>query len=200
MKRFAASLLAGALALAASLGASAASAADVWTGAYAHGVGTKQSQEGGADLMLGFETERLGGAFKYLFNPAVHGILSFNTRVPTDFIALGFDWPIPILHSEHFYIRPGIGFAGTTGQADIGSAFDPTITAQQRAIRAHLAATRIDFGSRDLFEPELAFGYKLNKDVKLEASYVHLSNGQILHSGKNQGMDDVGLRVMYRFR
>ncbi len=196
MKRFATALLAGAMALAC---ASAASAADVWTGAYAHGVGTKQSQEGGADMMFGFETDRIS-ALKYIFSPAIHGMIGINSNVPTDFIALGFDWPIAILHSEHWYIRPGIGFAGTTGEADIGNAFDPTISAMERARRQHLAATRIDFGSHDLFEPELAFGYKLNKDVKVEASYVHLSNGQILHSGKNQGMDDVGLRVMYRFR
>lgn len=201
MKRFAAPLLAGALALPlALLGARAASAADIWTGAYAHGVGTKQSQEGGADIMVGFETERLGGVFKYIFNPAVHGMLSFNTQVPTDFVAIGFDWPIAILHSEHWYLRPGIGFAGTTGQADIGNSAEPGISAQERQRRAHLAATRIDFGSHDLFEPELALGYKVNDKWKVEASYVHLSNGQILHSGKNQGMDDVGLRLMYRFR
>ncbi len=197
MKRFAAPLLAGVLAF---VGARAAAAADIWTGAYAHGVGTKQSQEGGADLMLGFETEALGGAFKYIFNPHVHGMLGFNTNVPTDFVALGFDWPVAILHSEHWYLRPGIGFAGTTGQADIGSSTDPTVSAQERARRAHLAATRIDFGSHDLFEPELALGYKVGRDWKVEASYVHLSNGQILHSGKNQGMDDVGLRLMHRFR
>ncbi len=197
MKRFAAPLLAGALAL---FAARTASAADVWFGTYAHGVGTKQSQEGGADLMLGFETEALGGAWKYLFNPSVHGMISVNTGVPTDFIAVGLDWPVPILHSQHWYLRPGIGFAGTTGQADIGNSNNPALSASDRARLAHLAATRIDFGSNDLFEPELALGYKLNKDWKVEASYVHLSNGQILHQGKNQGMDDVGLRLMYRWR
>lgn len=197
MKRFAAPLLAGALAL---LGARAASAADIWTGAYAHGLGTKQSQEGGADVMLGFETERLGGVFKYIFNPAVHGMVAFNTSVSTDFVALGFDWPIPILRSQHWYLRPGIGFAGTTGKADIGNSNDPNVSAAERQRRARLAATRIDFGSHDLFEPELALGYKINNDWKVEASYVHLSNGQILHSGKNQGLDDVGLRLMYRWR
>ena len=195
MKRFAAPLIAGALAI---FAARTARAADIWAGAYAHGVGTKQSQEGGADLMIGFETDRIP-ALKYLFSPAIHGMLSFNTRVPTDFIAIGFDWPIAILHSPHWYIRPGIGFAGTTGQADIGNSNDPTVSAMERARRARLTATRIDFGSRDLFEPELAIGYKVNADWKVEASYIHLSNGQILHQGKNQGMDDVGLRLMYRF-
>ena len=49
-------------------------------------------------------------------------------------------------------------------------------------------------------EPELAFGYHINDKWRAELSYVHLSNGQILHQGKNQGMDDIGLRLGYRFR
>ena len=128
MKRFAAPLLAGALAVVASLGAARpASATDIWGGAYAHGVGTKQSHEGGADLMLGFETERVH-ALKWIFSPAIHGMVSFNTSVPTDFVALGFDWPIAILHSEHFYIRPGIGFAGTSAATTCSSPSWPSAT------------------------------------------------------------------------
>ena len=193
-------LVAGALALASVTGAaSAARAADVWVGAYAHGVGTKQSQEGGADLMLGLQSERID-ALKWIFKPAVHGMISINTQVPTDFVAVGFDWPIAILGSAKWYIRPGIGLAYTTGKADVGNAFDPGVSAAERARRAYLARTRIDFGSSVLFEPELALGYRINDKWRVEASYVHLSNGQILHSGKNQGLDDVGVRLGYRFR
>lgn len=179
--------------------APAAYATDLWAGGYAHGVGTKQSQEGGADFMLGFETDKID-ALKYIFKPAVHGMISGNTNVNTDFIAVGFDWPIAILHSPNWYLRPGIGLAYTTGKADVGSAFDAGLSAAERDRRAHIAATRIDFGSSVLFEPELAVGYKINAVWKIEGSYVHLSNGQILHQGKNQGMDDVGLRVFRRFR
>ena len=175
-----------------------ASAADIWAGGYAHGVGTKQGQEGGADFMVGLQSERIDGLW-WLFKPAVHGMIAANTNVPSDFVAAGFDWPIALFHSK-WYVRPGIGLAYTTGEADIGSAFAPGLSAQESERRAHLAATRIDFGSSVLFEPELAFGYRINDKWRAELSYVHLSNGQILHQGKNQGMDDIGLRVGYRFR
>ena len=179
--------------------AGAAHATDIWAGGYAHGVGTKQSQEGGADFMIGLQTDRID-ALKYIFKPAVHGMVSVNTGLPTDFVAVGFDWPIAILGSAKWYVRPGIGVAYTTGKADVGSAFEPGLTAQERDRRAHIAATRIDFGSSVLFEPELALGYRISDKWRVEASYVHLSNGQILHQGKNQGLDDVGLRLGYRFR
>ncbi len=179
-------------------GASAASAGEMFGGLYAHGVGTKQSQEGGADLQLGVRSDRIESLW-WLFKPAVHGVIGINSAVSTDFVAVGLNWPIPILHSEKWYIRPGIGFAYTTGKADIGSSTDPRVSAAERARRDYLARTRIDFGSQDLFEPELSIGYKLNPKWQIEASYVHLSNGQILHSGKNQGLDDVGVRLAYRF-
>ena len=89
--------------------------------------------------------------------------------------------------------------AYTTGEADVGNSNEPGISAFESERRAHIAATRIDFGSQVLFEPELAFGYRFNDQLSAELSYVHLSNGQILHQGKNQGLDDVGLRVNYRF-
>ncbi len=34
---------------------------------------------------------------------------------------------------------------------------------------------RIDFGSRILFEPELAIGYRLSDRVSPEASWIHLA-------------------------
>ena len=184
-----------ALALAA---AGAAQAGEIFAGAYAHGVGTKQSQEGGADVMIGYRTDRTQ-SLPWLLKPEFHAMASFNTNVDTHFIVGGVSWPFAILGSERWYIRPGIGLAYTTGEADIGNAFEPGITAAERTRRQRLAATRIDFGSNVLFEPELALGYKLNDAWKIEASYVHLSNGQILHQGKNQGLDDVGVRVSRRF-
>lgn len=180
------------------LSAPAAHAADVFGGVYAHGLGTRQSQEGGADIILGVRSERID-ALWWLGKPSVHFMIGGNTQVPTDFVALGFNWPFAILHSPHWYIRPGIGFAGTTGEADVGSPFQAGITPQEAQRRQHLADTRIDFGSHDLFEPEIALGYKINDRYKIEASYVHLSNGQILHSGKNQGLDDAGVRLSYKF-
>lgn len=176
--------------------ATGARAVEVFGGAYAHGLGTKQPEKG-ADIMIGYRTDRID-ALKWILRPAVHVTVSANTDVPTDFVAVGVDWPFTLFHGR-IIIRPGIGFAYTTGKADVGDSKDQTVSAAERARRAHLAATRIAFGSQDLFEPELAFGYRINERLSAELSYVHLSNGQILHQGKNQGLDDVGLRLNYRF-
>lgn len=194
MKRI---IVGAALAAALALGG-AAQAHELFAGVYAHGLGTKQGQEGGADLMLGVRSERIQG-LPWLFKPAVHGMISLNSNVDTHFVAVGLNWPIPILGSDRWYLRPGIGLAYTTGEAGIGNAFEPGISPAERARRQRLSATRIDFGSSVLFEPELALGYRINDAWKVEASYVHLSNGQILAQGKNQGVDDVGVRLSRRF-
>ena len=199
MKRFGMRAGAAALALAAGLSlAASAQAGEAWIGGYAHGVGTKQSQEGGFDTMVGYRTDRID-ALWWIGKPSVHVFGSVNSQVRTDFIVGGFNWPLHIFPDKRFFIRPGIGLAYTNGEADVGNAFEPGISAAEKADRLHLTATRIDFGSSVLFEPELAFGYHITPKLSVEASYVHLSNGQILHQGKNQGLDDVGARVTYRF-
>ena len=186
-----------ALALAAALGAAqTAAASEVWVGGYAHGVGTKQ-REGGFDTQIGIRSDRIDSLW-FIGKPSVHLLGSVNSNVRTDFVAGGFNWPLQIGHSN-FFIRPGIGLAYTTGEADVGNAFEPGITAAEKARRIRVTATRIDFGSNVLFEPELAIGYHISPSLTVEASFVHLSNGQILHSGKNQGLDDVGARITYRF-
>ena len=197
--RFGMKLGAAALALAAGLGlsAAAAQAGEVWIGGYAHGVGTKQA-EGGFDTQIGVRSGRIDGLW-FIGKPSVHALFSVNSEVRTDFGAVGFNWPLAFGAGKRWYIRPGIGLAYTNGEADIGNAYEPGITAAERDRRIRLTATRIDFGSNVLFEPELALGYRFNDRVAVEASYVHLSNGQILHQGKNQGLDDVGVRLNYRF-
>jgi len=189
-------------------GAAVAATLGAWTpnarageflgGLYAHGLGTKQSQEGGVDALLGYRTDKID-ALWWLGKPDVHVIIAGNSNVPTDFIAAGFDWRFNLTRNHRFYVRPGIGFAYNTGKADIGNAFAPGLTPEQSAEKYYLTHTRIDFGTHYLFEPELAFGYQVTPRLAAELSYVHLSNGQITHQGVNQGLDDVGLRLAYRF-
>lgn len=184
--------------LATSLSATAARAGELLAGLYAHGVGTKQSQEGGVDPLLGYRTDKID-ALWWLGRPAVHVLVAGNTNVPTDFIAAGFDWRLDFTADKRWYIRPGIGLAYTTGKANIGNAFQPGLTPTESARRYYLTHTRIDFGSHTLFEPELALGYQISPRWTGELTYLHLSNGQILHHGVNQGLDDIGLRLAYRF-
>ncbi len=57
---------------------------------------------------------------------------------------------------------------------------------------------RIAFGSRVLFAPELGIGTRINDRLSIEASWVHMSHGQ-LFGRQNPGIDNVGVRVNFAF-
>jgi hypothetical protein len=173
-----------------------ASAGELFAGLYGHGLSTPSGHEHGADFVLGYRTAPIG-RLTWLAKPSVGVFVSANSSVPTDFAVVNLNWPLAI--SGRFYVRPAFGMAYTTGKANIGDPGDMTASAAVRARRLRLSQTRIDFGSQVLFEEEVAFGYRLNGHWAVEASYVHFSNGEILHHGANQGLDDLGLRVAYSF-
>ena len=174
----------------------AARADDVFGGFYGHGLGVAGREQDSFDTMIGYRTNRIDW-LSWIGKPRVHAILSINDKYSTDFIAVGVDWRLVFL--KNWYVRPGIGLAYTNGKADAPAANAPNLTPAEYQQRLHVYLTRIDFGDPYLFEPELALGYTFNQKWALEASYVHLSNGQILHQGKNQGLDDLGLRLNYHF-
>jgi len=186
--------------------AAPALAGEVFVGAYKHdvtflgkavGLGAA-GREDGVDIHLGYRTDRIE-SLGWLGKPQVHAFVSINSENTSNFVASGFDWPIELGDPGGFYLRPGFGLAYTDGKAGLPPANAPGLTDEERARRTELYYTRIDFGSKVLFEPELALGYRFNDRVSAELSYTHLSNGQIFHQGKNQGLDDVGVRLVYAF-
>lgn len=155
-------------------------------------------REDGVDVHLGYRTNRIE-SLRWLGKPQVHAFVSINSENTSNFVATGFDWPIELGAPGGFYLRPGFGLAYTDGEAGLPPVNQPGISQAEIDRRLVLYNTRIDFGSQVLFEPELALGYKFNDRVSAELSYTHLSNGQIFHQGKNQGLDDVGVRLVYAF-
>ena len=129
--------------------------------------------ESGIDLQLGWRGDPLT-ALK--IQP--HAFVSVNSAGNTHYAAVG----ISRKFGDRVYIRPGVGIAIHTG-----SATEYQIDGNGE----------IEFGSRVLFEPELAVGAKLNDRMSMEASWVHLSHAQ-LFSGQNPGIDNVGVRLNYR--
>ena len=193
-----------ALAMAVGLGAGAAQAGEIFGGVYAHdvtfignvvGLGAA-GREKGADFHFGYRTDRIEG-LSLIWKPHVHVFGSINTDNTSNFVAAGFDWKIGL--KGPLYFRPGIGLAYTDGKTELPSATQPGISAAEAANRTYLYYHRIAFGSRVLFEPQFALGLNVTDKVSVEASYTHLSNGQIFHQGKNQGLDDAGVRLNYRF-
>jgi lipid A 3-O-deacylase len=194
---YALKMVLSAAAAASLLTAGAARADDLFGGLYAHGIGVAGREQDSFDTMVGYRTNRLDWA-SWIFRPQAHIIVSVNDKYSTDFVAAGFDWRVQF--SKNWYLRPGIGLAYTTGKAGLPPSNVGGLTPMEENARLHLYYTRIDFGDHYLFEPELALGYNIDPKWALELSYVHLSNGQILHQGKNQGLDDAGLRLNYHFR
>jgi len=186
--------------------AAPACASEAFVGVYKHdvtfigdaiGLGAA-GREGGADIHLGYRTGKLE-TLRWLGKPQVHAMVSINTNNTSNFVAAGFDWKIELGQPGGFYFRPGIGLAYTDGKAGLPPANAPGLTQAERDRRTYLYYHRIDFGSHVLFEPELALGYQVSDKVSVELSYTHLSNGQIFHQGKNQGLDDAGVRLVYAF-
>lgn len=191
----------GALALAAP-----AQAGEAFVGVYKHdvtfigeavGLGAA-GREGGVDVHLGYRTDKLE-TLRWLGKPQVHTMVSINSKNKSNFVAAGFDWKLDFGQPGGFYLRPGMGLAYTDGKAKLPPANAPNISDEERARRTYLYYHRIEFGSHVLFEPELALGYQVSDRVSVELSYTHLSNGQIFHQGKNQGLDDAGVRLVYAF-
>jgi hypothetical protein len=155
-------------------------------------------REDGVDVHLGYRTDRIQ-SLRWLGKPQVHAMVSINSENTSNFVAAGFDWRIELGRPGGFYLRPGMGLAYTDGKAGLPPANAPGLSQAEIDRRTKLYYTRIDFGSHVLFEPELALGYDLSDSWSAELSYTHLSNGQIFHQGKNQGLDDAGVRLVYKF-
>ena len=160
-----------ALAAAALLLPSAAGAAELFGGAYVHDVDTpltKSGIEGGVDLMVGLRGGRIGST---PLQP--YGFVAVNSSGETSYGAIG----LSAKFGDAIYVRPGVGLALHTGST-----------------RDFQQEDRIAFGSRILFEPEIAVGAKLNERMSIEASWVHMSHGT-LFSRQNPGIDNFGVRL-----
>ena len=169
-----------AAAVAALVNAGPALADEVFGGVYAHEVDTPftlKTYEDGTDIQIGYRTDPIE-ALGVIGKPAAHVFVSANTAGDTSFAAAGLDWTVRM--GRTFYVRPGIGLAVHDA---------PSFRLNPEGTR------RTDFGSRVLFEPELAIGAQLTPKLSLEASWVHISNGRIFNGHQNPGLDTIGVRA-----
>ncbi|HEV2531974.1 acyloxyacyl hydrolase [Phenylobacterium sp.] len=161
-----------------SLIAGAASAGEVFVGAYDHDVHIFAigGFEHGAELSAGYRTSPLDG-LSIIGRPSAYGFGAANTSGGLNYAAAGFSWRF----GDQFYLRPGIGVGvhnGTVGKFQVGN--------------------ELNLGSRVLAELELGAGWQFSPKMSVEASLVHMSHARL--AGKqNPGLDDVGLRFNYRF-
>ena len=161
------------------LAATPAEAGEVFAGFYAHDIDTPLNLRGlneGTDFVLGFRGDRIR-SLRAIGSPQPYGFVGVNTAGDMHYAAAGISWRI----GGTVYVRPGIGIAVHSGD-----------------VRADPAEPERGFGSRILFEPEVAVGVQASERVSIELSLVHMSHATLL-DGHNPGIDNVGLRLNYRF-
>jgi lipid A 3-O-deacylase len=153
------------------LAPTAAHAGEVFGGLYVHDVKLptdKSGIEDGADVQLGYRGGDIGHT---PLQPYIFGAL--NAAGQTSYAAAG----LSARFGRTVYFRPGLGIAIHNGSADDFYRTD-----------------KIAFGSRVLFEPELAVGTQLSSRFSMEASWVHMSHAQ-LFGRENPGIDNLGVRM-----
>lgn len=122
--------------------------------------------------------------FKYILNPRPHFGVSVNTAGSTNYLYTGFTWGGDM---ESGLILEGFfGFAAHDGYTDV-STLDFNYDKKKL------------LGSRILFHLGLEAGFRITDNTALTLRWAHLSNGNILTDGPNRGLDNVGLRIGYRF-
>lgn len=177
---------------------SPADAGEVFAGAYAHDVDDGISYgkfESGAQIVVGVRTTSLD-ELAFLGKPRVHLLLGVNTNGETSYAATGLAWRFNV--TERLYVQPGVGIAIHDGRVNLPSPDAPGLSPQERLKRTADRRTKLDLGSRVLFEPELSIGWKATRRLSWELSWIHLSHARLAGS-YNPGVGDVGLRVLYRY-
>jgi lipid A 3-O-deacylase len=156
--------------------ASPAHAGELFGGVHVHDVKTPLDDAGlesGVDLSLGYRGGAIGHLWRAPLQPYIFAAV--NSDGNTNYGAIGVSAKFPLGHN--WYIRPGIGLAIHTGSAGKFFRYD-----------------KIAFGSRVLAEPEIGIGTQVNRRLSIEASWVHMSHGQ-LFGKENPGIDNLGVRL-----
>lgn len=158
-----------------------AAAQEVFAGVLAHDVHLPldlSGREDGLELEIGYRSKGIDG-LAFIGRPSFYLRGALAASGGTDFVSAGLSWR---LGSGRVYARPELGLAVQTGRMPV---FDAN-------------GTRTDLGSRLVFEPALALGYRIAPRLSVEAALVHRSHAGLFNSRQNPGMDSVGLRLNFR--
>lgn len=124
-----------------------------------------------------------------LWSPSPYVVASVNTAGDTSFGGFGLQWDWEF--AEGWAIEPGVGYVIHDGELTF-----PFPQGDPR--NDPISETTVFFGSRDLFRTSLSLNKDLGEKWGVQLMYEHLSHGQILGSGRNQGLDNIGVRLRYR--
>lgn len=140
-------------------------------------------REGGANLEVALLSRPIT-ALDAVGGPRAYISGSLNSDGDTNFASVGLSWRRAV--SDRVSGEFQFGYAVHDGVLDT----DDPVEARSRLL----------LGSRDLFRTALGLDWEVSRDVSIGVQWVHLSHGQVLGDGRNQGIDTAGLVMTYRFR
>lgn len=131
------------------------------------------------------------GFLEPIFSPRPYLYGSFNTQGYTNLGAAGLNWTI--VEFDRLSLEGAVGISYNDGVKDV------TDLPPDDPYRIETAATRALLGSKWLFHSRLGADYAITDQWAVGVYYEHFSHGQIIASGRNQALDEVGVRIGYRF-
>jgi lipid A 3-O-deacylase len=152
--------------------------------------GKNANKESGANVNAELRFGRVS-FLEVIGAPHPYAMVSVNTDGATSYGGVGLTWDFEFAPGWRF--EPGFGYVVHDGEVN-----NPFRAGTQAAV--DFSATRVLLGSRDLFRTSLALTRDLGEDWAVQGIYEHLSHGQILGEGRNQGLDELGVRIVRRFQ
>lgn len=117
---------------------------------------------------------------------------SFNSNSLTNFGATGLAWNFALAENVNFEVKAGLSYNDGVEDIDTNSLpSDPE--------RIRLATTRSLMGNHVLFHNSFGVDMDVSDNWAVGVYWEHISHGQILASGRNQALDNAGVRLSYRF-
>lgn len=156
---------------------------------------SNEGQEDGLSLqgeILFHTPKRL--RWKYFFAPEPFILGSINTGGGTSFGGFGLSWDWQLGRKNKWEFESALGYIVHDGAIDIPF---PGVPGNPENLT--FSQNNILFGSRDLFRTTFSINRHIGEHWGASFVYEHLSHGQIIGSGRNQGADSIGGRVYYRF-
>lgn len=139
------------------------------------------------ELQVNFDSP---GFLSWAFKPEPYLVLSANTAGATSFAGFGLEWRWEF--ADGWALEPGVGYIVHDGETN-----NPYANGTPEA--AAFADDHVLLGSEDLFRTSLGLTKELAGPWEAQLFFSHLSHGQILGDGRNQGMDQLGVRFGYSF-
>lgn len=130
------------------------------------------------------------GFLSWAGSPQPYIMASVNTAGDTSFGGVGLEWRWNF--AEGWALEPGVGYVVHDGNLE-----NPFPSGSQAA--ADWAEEHVQLGSEDLFRTSLGLTRDFQGPWEAQLFFEHLSHGQILGDGRNQGLDQIGIRFGYQF-